>query len=101
MKTASEFVADCECPVFFFSGNGCPGGQSIAILEGTELPVDLDEVVGNVDEHGYFEANNLTAGPGAYDWKFSDFNGSLIYRIQLFDDREIYEQQEAELDAYA
>jgi hypothetical protein len=95
---ATEFLEGCEFPVFFYAGNGCPSGESIAILDDTELPVDLSELEGEVSE-GVFEANNLNDGTGLHGWKFSDWNGNTIYKAQLFSDKNIWERQNAEYEA--
>lgn len=93
---AQEFANSIENAVVFFAGNGCPAGQSIAILEGTELPFDLDEIEGEVNG-GVFEATNLNAR----SWKFNDFSGNLIYKIQIFADAKIWNEQNDENNAYA
>lgn len=95
---AQEFVNGLEFPVVFFAGVGCPSGQSIAILEGTELPFDLSEIEGLVED-GTLEANNLTDGPGAHDWKFFDWNSSAVYKIQCFSDKSIWNSQNDEYNA--
>jgi hypothetical protein len=92
---AQEFVNGLEFPVVFFAGVGCPSGQSIAILDGTELPFDLSDVEGAVED-GQFEANNLSDGPGAHDWTFSDWNSNTIYKIQGFSDESIWNRQNDE-----
>lgn len=92
---AQEFANSIEFPCFFYAGNGSPAGTTIAILPETVLPVDLDELTGDVTD-GTFECNNLTCGPGAYDWKFTDVSGSLIYRIQVFSDEKTWEREYAE-----
>jgi len=93
---ADEFAATLDHPIFWYAGNGAPAGRSIAILDSTQLPVDLSEVEGIVDERGNFEAANMTDGPGACDWKFSDFSGNTIYKIQIFSDAKIWNEQNAE-----
>ena len=98
--TADEFASRLEFPVFFYAGVGCAGGQSIAILEGTDLPVELSEIEGEVMD-GIFEASNLNDGSGAHGWKFNDWNSSLIYKIQIFNDEKIWNQQNDEHNAYA
>lgn len=98
MVNAQEFVNGLEFPVVFFAGVGCPGGQSIALLEGTELPFDLSDLEGEVAD-GQFEAKNLTSGPGAHDWKFSDWKSNTIYKIQVFDDADMWNRQNDEYNA--
>lgn len=92
---AQEFVNGLEFPVVFFAGVGCPGGQSIAILEGTELPFDLSDIDGEV-EAGQLDATNLSSGPGSHDWKFSDWNSNTVYKIQCFSDESIWNRQNDE-----
>jgi hypothetical protein len=91
--TADDFVEDCEFPIFFYAGVGCPGGQSIAILEDTDLPVDLIDIEGEVKD-GIFEATNLSEEKRG--WKFSDYRANTIYKIQIFSDQKIWESQKAE-----
>lgn len=95
---AQEFVNGLEFPVVFYAGVGCPGGQSIAILEGTELPFDLSEVDGTVTD-GNFEATNLNDGSGAHGWRFSDHNSNTVYNIQCFSDESIWTAQNDEYNA--
>jgi hypothetical protein len=92
---AQEFVNTIDNPVVFFAGVGCPAGQSIAIFEDTELPFGLEYLEGEVKD-GIFEANNLTSGPGAYDWDFSDWNCNTIYKIQVYSDSATWDKQHAE-----
>jgi hypothetical protein len=94
--TAQEFVNSIEFPCFFFAGNGAPAGQTIAILPETELPVDLDEVTGGTTATNVFECDNYTDGDGINDWKFSDDQGNVIYKIQIFSSKEIWEREYAE-----
>ena len=93
---AQEFANSIDFPIVFIAGVGCPGGQSIALLEGTELPFDLSSVEGVLREDGILEANNLTAGPGAHDWKFVDWNRNTIYKIQVFSDEATWNSQNDE-----
>lgn len=93
---AQDFANTLEYPVVFIAGVGCPGGKSIALLDGTELPFDLSEVEGVVREDGVLEANNLSDGSGAHDWKFSDWNHNTIYKIQVFNDDAIWNSQNDE-----
>lgn len=97
---AQDFVNGIEFPVFFYAGVGFPGGDSIAILEGTELPVDLSDVEGEIKD-GLFEATNLNDGSGAHGWKFSDFTSSTIYKIQCFSDAAIWNRQNDDYNASA
>ncbi len=97
---AQEFANGIDNAVVFFCSTGCPSGQSIAILEETELPFDLWEIEGE-DDGGIFEANNCNDGiRDANGWKFTDFNGNLIYKIQVFSDKKIWNEQNDENDAY-
>lgn len=98
---ALEFANSIEHPVIFVVGNGCPAGESIAwIPPETELPFDLDEVEGEVKDGNFF-CTNLKFGAGGWDWRFSDWNSNLYYRIEIEDDPETWERQNAELDAEA
>jgi len=90
--TAMDYVTRCEYPIFFYAGVGAPGGQSIAIWDETELPIDLGDLTGTVDADGTFEADNLTQGPGAHDWRFSDWNGNTIYKVRIFSDETIWKE---------
>ena len=87
--TAADFASNLSHPVFFYAGVGAPGGETIAILEDTELPVSLDDLTGRVVD-GFFEADNLASGDGAGGWKFTDWNGNTIYKVQVFDDCDIW-----------
>jgi len=95
IMTALEFLNSIEFPCFFFAGIGSPAGQTIAILPETQLPVDLEEVTGEVTD-GIFECDNLSDGDEINDWRFSDERGNLIYKIQVFNDKEIWEREYAE-----
>lgn len=96
--TAADYANDRENVIVFMVGNGCPAGKSIALLADTELPFDLDDVEGEVDENGVFEAKNYKFGIGAWDWNFHDWNGNLIYKIQLYTDAAEWERQESETE---
>ena|SRR5690606_25812446 len=98
--TAQEFANEIEHPIVFWAGVGCPGGQAIAILEGTEFPFALDEIEGEVKD-GTFEADNLNDGSGAYGWKFSDWNRNTVYKVQVYSDKAEWERQKEEYDACA
>ena len=96
---ASEFVDTLEFPVVFIAGNGCPGGMSVAILgDVTYLPFELSEIEGEVTD-GTLEVTNLTDGPGLRDWKFPDARGNTIYKIQVFNDEKIWNEQNDEYNA--
>lgn len=90
--SAQDFVDSIHYPVVFLAGVGCPAGETIAILEGTDLPFLLDEVYGKVADE-VFEATELTDGPGRDDWKFVDWNLNTIYKIQVFSDEKIWNEQ--------
>lgn len=94
--TAQEFANANENVILFYAGVGCPAGDNIAMLDGTELPFSLDEVEGEVDADGTFNATNLTSGSGPRDWKFSDFRSNTIYKIQLYTDAKRWQEQHAE-----
>lgn len=94
-----EFVDEAAYPVFFYAGNGVPAGISIAMFEDTELPVDPAELEGELDDDGDFVATNLAEGTSAHGWRFTDFNGSLIYKVQIFNDEKIWKQQRADWES--
>jgi len=93
---ASSYADSVAYPVVFMAGHGSPSGESIALLDGVELPFELCEVFGHVNDD-VFECCNLTTGPGAYDWRFSDWNANIVYKIQVYSDRKVWESQHAEL----
>ena len=87
---AAEYVNAIEFPCFFFAGNGAPAGQTYAILEETALPVDLEDVEGDVDDQGIFTCTNHE------DWDHSDYRGNVIYKIQIYSDKQFWEREYAE-----
>jgi hypothetical protein len=91
---ASEYVDSIEFPCFFFAGNGAPSGQTYAILEETALPVDLEDVEGEVDADGTFTCTNHDDGNGG--WKHSDHRGNTITKIQIYSDKQFWEREYAE-----
>lgn len=93
---AQDFADELDNPCVFFAGVGCPGGMTIALLPDTDLPFDLSEIEGEVKD-GVFEANNL-ADPDCHNdqacgWKFSDWNGNTVYKVQVLDDFKAYREQ--------
>lgn len=98
---AQDFANSKPFPVVFYAGNGCPAGQSIAILDSTELPFDLSEMEGSISESGILEVENLNDGSGAHGWQFADFNSNTVYKVQVFHDEKIWTEQEAEYNSYA
>lgn len=97
---ALQFANEHENVIVRIAGNGCPAGRDIAWIGGeTELPFDLGDVEGEIGEDGEFTANNLTDGPGAWDWKFSDWGGNLIYAIWLRVDQSVWQEQYDEWNA--
>lgn len=86
---AQDFVDGISFPVVFFAGVGCPAGQHIALLESTELPFSLADLEGEVQDE-VFEANNLD---DEHNWKFVDWQLNTIYKIQVFDDEDIWNRQ--------
>lgn len=94
---AQEFTDSIYHPCLFWAGVGCAGGQTIALLEETELPFDLSEIEGEVKD-GTFEATNLNDGVNsAHGWKFHDWNMNTVYKVQIFSDRAEWDRQHAEL----
>ena len=92
--TAQDFADSLSHPVVWFAGVGCPSGQAIALLESTELPFVLSDLIGSV-EHEIFEAHNLE---DEFGWKFVDWQLNTIYKIQVFDDEKIWQKQHDDLD---
>ncbi len=92
--TAQEFVNSIEFPCFFFSGNGAPAGQTYAILENTELPVNLEDVKGEIEADGGFICTNHDDGKGG--WNHSDHRGNTITKIQIYSDQKLWEREYAE-----
>lgn len=87
--SAQDFADTLQHPVVFFAGVGCPAGQHIALLESTELPFSLADLEGEVQDE-IFEANNLDDEHG---WKFVDWQLNTIYKLQVFDDEDIWNHQ--------
>jgi hypothetical protein len=94
IMTAQEFVNSIQFPCFFYAGNGAPAGITYAILEDTALPVDLEDVEGEVDEGGVFNCTNHDDGQGG--WNHSDHQGNTIYKIQIFSDKARWEREYSE-----
>jgi hypothetical protein len=92
---AQDYANDISFPCVFFVCVGCPGGQTIALLNETALPFDLSEIEGDVKD-GKLWANNLTSGPGARGWTFYDWNGNTVYKIQVFSDEATWTKQAEE-----
>lgn len=95
--TAQEFVNSIEFPCFFFAGNGAPAGKTYAILENTELPVDLDDIEGELEEYGQFICTNHDNGNGG--WNHSDKRGNTITKIQIYSDEVEWKKQQAEYES--
>jgi hypothetical protein len=94
IMTAQEFVNSIEFPCFFFAGNGSPAGETFAILEETSLPVDLEDVEGEIDTDGVFACTNHDNGKGG--WNHSDERGNTITKIQIYSDKKLWEREYAE-----
>ena len=92
--TAQEFVNSIQFPCFFFAGNGAPAGQTYAILENTALPVDLDDVEGEIGADGGFDCTNHDNGKGG--WNHSDSRGNTITKIQIYSDEKLWNQEQAD-----
>jgi hypothetical protein len=95
--TAQEFVNSIQFPCFFFAGNGAPAGQTYAILENTELPVDLGDVEGEIEADGGFICTNHDNGKGG--WTHSDQRGNTITKIQIYSDEVLWQQEQAEYES--
>lgn len=94
---ALEFANTLDHPVIFLVGNGCPAGQTIAwIPPETELPFGLEEAEGEVLNRT-LKVSNLKFGDGIRDWRFSDWNSNLYYRIEISNDPEEWNRQAEEL----
>lgn len=100
MTNAQDFANESSNVVVFFAGNGCPAGQNIALLEGTELPFDLSEMQGEVVD-GVLTVANLNDGTGARGWRFTDWNSNIVYKVQVYSDAAEWEKQNAEYMAQA
>lgn len=95
--TALEFANAHENVIVRYASQGAPAGRDIAwIPPETELPFDLGEIEGEIDADGNFTATNLTSGPGAHDWKFSDFNANYVYGLWLRVDAAKWQEQHDE-----
>lgn len=93
---AQDFVNSIEFPCFFFAGNGAPAGQTYAILENTELPVDLSDVEGELETDGGFICTNHDDGKGG--WTHSDQRGNTITKIQIYNDEKLWKKEQAEYE---
>jgi hypothetical protein len=91
---AKEYVESIEFPCFFYAGNGAPAGQSFAILEDTAIPVDLEDVEGEIEEDGGFICTNHDDGHRG--WRHSDNRGNTITKIQIYSDKKLWEREYAE-----
>lgn len=96
---ALEFVNANENVILFYSGVGCPAGESTALLDETELWFDLAEIEGEVDADGVFQATNLNDGSGLHGWKIGDGWGNAITKVQLYCDAKQWKKQKDEFDA--
>lgn len=94
---AQQFADTLTCPVVFMAGVGIPSGQHVALLGETMLPFELSDVEGPV-ESGILTAENLTSGPGLQDWRFSDWQNNILYKIQVFDDPDTWHSQNDEFN---
>lgn len=92
---AQQFADSLTHPVVFMAGVGIPAGEHVALLGETLLPFELSDVEGPVSD-GILTADNLTSGPGRDDWKFSDWNSNTLYKIQVFNDPDVWHSQNDE-----
>ena len=91
---AQDYVNSIEFPCFFYAGNGSPAGETFAILEETSLPVDLEDVEGEIEADGGFVCTNYDNGKGG--WNHSDERGNTITKIQIYSDKVLWEREYAE-----
>ncbi len=91
--TALEYANEREHVVIRYASQGAPAGQDSALLGETELPFDLEEIEGQVDEEGNFEATNLNDGSGAHGWQFHDWNSNVVYMPRLRVDPKVWQEQ--------
>lgn len=91
LVNAQDYVNSIEFPCFFFAGNGAPSGQTYAILEDTELPVDLSDVEGEIEADGGFICTNHDDAKGG--WKHSDLHGNTITKIQIYNDETLWKKE--------
>jgi hypothetical protein len=94
-QTALDFANSIKDACLFIVSVGSPAGRTIAILPECSLPVDLEELTGEVVD-GVFSATNLTSGSGLRDWNFTDIDGSTIQKVQLFSDESTWQAEYAE-----
>lgn len=85
---ASEYISAIGHPIVFYVSLAHPSGVSVAILPDTQLPFDLDEITGEIDDD-IFRAD--LAGTD-----FSDDNGNTVTRINIYSSEEEWTEQEAE-----
>lgn len=90
--TAAEFVETISNPIVWYVSVAAPGGETVALLPGTELGFDLSEVEGVASDDD-FVATNLTHGSGAHDWSFTDFSTSYVLNIKIYDDQDEWDKQ--------
>jgi hypothetical protein len=96
--TAAEFARSRENVVVLWISQGCPRGTPVALLPGYHLPFDLSGVEGEV-RGDTFHACNLKDGEGAWDFRFHDHSGNLIYSIQIYEDERTFARQRAESES--
>lgn len=98
---AQDFVNSIKYPMLFCRCAGSPGRWKTALLEETNLPFDLGELEGEVDDCGVFEATNLTCGPGLHDWKYRLFGGGVVIRAQIYSDETAWTSAYSDYEATA
>lgn len=95
---AAEFINQIDYPVIRIAGVGHPSGLDLAwIPPETEIPFDLDEIEGDVQD-GEFTAANLAVGTNADGWKFTDWSANVIYAIWIRSDEAVWKAQDVELN---
>lgn len=81
--TAQEYLNAIDYPCILIDPEFSEGEET-AILPGTDLPVDLRQVIGTVAASGDFHCENLSE-------MFVDDRGNYVRSVKLFSCREIWE----------
>lgn len=93
--TALDYANRHANVVVRYAGNGFPTGTDVAwIPPDTVLPFELDEIEGEIDAGGTFNATNLADDS---EYKFTDLMGNTIYGVWLRVDPEVWQAQYLEM----